>query len=172
MMDKPWFVRVRGPMKYQITPCAWQGWAVTAAFILFITGGSLFIGQQDQQSGGGLAAQMLLTAGASAVYLFLAVKMSVSADSLDAQAARRPTSSRSPTAGQNSEYWFVQRWAGVGATPATWQGWAVALGGVGGAFAVVGLVPSDLAKALLVAADIIVVILIVLAKTKGGWRRR
>ncbi len=33
-MDEPWFVRQRSAMSYQIAPCRWQGWAVTAAYVV------------------------------------------------------------------------------------------------------------------------------------------
>lgn len=31
-MDEPWFVRRRTATSYNIVPCRWQGWAVTAAY--------------------------------------------------------------------------------------------------------------------------------------------
>ena len=31
--DKPWFIRRVGPMRYGISPYAWQGWVITAVSI-------------------------------------------------------------------------------------------------------------------------------------------
>jgi hypothetical protein len=31
--NKPWFIRRSGPMRYRITPYAWQGWAISAVFV-------------------------------------------------------------------------------------------------------------------------------------------
>lgn len=36
MGDDVWFVRVATRTSYNITPCRWQGWAVTAAYVAVV----------------------------------------------------------------------------------------------------------------------------------------
>lgn len=36
MGDDVWFVRVATRTSYNLTPCRWQGWAVTAAYIVVV----------------------------------------------------------------------------------------------------------------------------------------
>ena len=78
-----------------------------------------------------------------------------------------------------SEYWFKPKRYGYGATPVTWQGWAVTIGAVLAVVAVsLGLrltAKSLWALAALVLFDAVAVTALVIVsyrKTDGGWRWR
>jgi len=78
-----------------------------------------------------------------------------------------------------SEYWFKPKRYGYGATPVTWQGWAVTIGTVLAVVAVsLGLrltAKSLWALAALVLFDAVAVSALVIVsyrKTDGGWRWR
>ncbi len=76
-------------------------------------------------------------------------------------------------------YWFKPKRYGYGATPATWQGWAVTLGTVA-AMVVVSLYlrlteRHDWALAALIAFDVAALAMLLIVsgrKTKGGLRWR
>jgi hypothetical protein len=76
-------------------------------------------------------------------------------------------------------YWFRQKTFGYGATPNTWQGWAVTLIGVALVFAVVieaQQIP-DQRTAILVALSGVAIVAVAMSaiayiKTEGGWRWR
>jgi hypothetical protein len=78
-----------------------------------------------------------------------------------------------------TEYWFKPKRYGYGATPVTWQGWAVTIGTVLAVVAVsLGLrltAKSLWALAALVLFDAVAVSALVIVsyrKTDGGWRWR
>jgi hypothetical protein len=78
-----------------------------------------------------------------------------------------------------AKYWFRQKTFGIGATPNTWQGWAVTLGGVALVFAVVieSLQITDPTRRFLIALPGVAIVSIALSviawlKTEGGWRWR
>ena len=78
-----------------------------------------------------------------------------------------------------TEYWFKPKRYGYGATPVTWQGWAVTIGAVLAVVAVsLGLrltAKSLWALAALVLFDAVAVSALVIVsyrKTDGGWRWR
>jgi hypothetical protein len=78
-----------------------------------------------------------------------------------------------------AEYWFKPKRYGYGATPVTWQGWAVTLGTVLAMVAVslyLRLTVKSLwaLVALLIfdAAAIAALVVISYRKTDGGWRWR
>lgn len=67
-------------------------------------------------------------------------------------------------------YWFVSKMFGFGATPVTWQGWALTLG-----FAVlfvldVRFLPGNAASAVVGAALLAAFLVICIRKTQGGWQ--
>lgn len=69
-------------------------------------------------------------------------------------------------------YWFIAKRYGIGATPVTWQGWALSL-----AFAValiidVQLSPSDIVTLVVGAILLFSFTYIAWLKTDGGWRWR
>ncbi len=78
-----------------------------------------------------------------------------------------------------SKYWFRQKRFGYGATPATWQGWALTVAGVVLVFGIVTFGPAirdNGLRALWITLGLAVVIVpfcvIAHAKTEGGWRWR
>jgi hypothetical protein len=78
-----------------------------------------------------------------------------------------------------AEYWFKPKRYGYGATPVTWQGWAVTLGTVLATVAVslyLRLTVKSLwaLVALLIfdAAAIAALVVVSYRKTDGGWRWR
>ena len=78
-----------------------------------------------------------------------------------------------------ARYWFRQKTFGYGATPSTWQGWALTIAGCLGLFAVVLLGPAirdNSLRALWMvlgsAAVAVPTTLIAYFKTEGGWRWR
>lgn len=78
-----------------------------------------------------------------------------------------------------AKYWFRQKSFGYGATPNTWQGWALTLGSVALVFAVVVEAKQipDRRTATLVALSGVAIIAVAMSyiawlKTEGGWRWR
>lgn len=66
-------------------------------------------------------------------------------------------------------YWFAPKLFGYGATPVTWQGWALALGYVAALIAVIRFLPGDAPKISVGVALTIAFLLICWRKTDGGW---
>ncbi len=78
-----------------------------------------------------------------------------------------------------AKYWFKQKKFGYGATPSTWQGWALSVISCAALFGVVLLGPAIRDNTLrtawfIVGAAVAVVPFTLLAyvKTEGGWRWR
>ncbi len=78
-----------------------------------------------------------------------------------------------------AKYWFKPKAYGFGATPNTWQGWALTLIGVALILAVIFEAQqiADRSTQMLVAISGVVLIAVPLnfiswLKTKGGWRWR
>lgn len=78
-----------------------------------------------------------------------------------------------------ARYWFRQKSFGHGATPSTWQGWALTLVSAGLAVAVMlaaGLLHENTFRLIVMAgglaAILVPTVLIAHAKTEGGWRWR
>jgi len=78
-----------------------------------------------------------------------------------------------------AEYWFKPKRYGYGATPVTWQGWAVTLGTVLAMVAVSLYLPLTakslwalLALLLFDAGALSVLAIVSYRKTDGGWRWR
>lgn len=69
-------------------------------------------------------------------------------------------------------YWFVPKRFGYGATPVTWQGWAVTLGFTGALLLAVRLLPTLTEKIIVSLALIGALIVISVARTDGDWRWR
>ncbi|MEG3145644.1 hypothetical protein U1839_13360 [Sphingomonas sp. RT2P30] len=69
-------------------------------------------------------------------------------------------------------YWFAPKRFGYGATPVTWQGWAVTLGFVGTLLLALRLLPTLPEKIIVALALIGAMIVISIAKTDGEWRWR
>jgi hypothetical protein len=77
------------------------------------------------------------------------------------------------------KYWFRQKTFGYGATPSTWQGWALTIVSCLALFGLVLMGPAirdNTLRALWMILGAVVIIapttLIVWRKTEGGWRWR
>ncbi len=66
-------------------------------------------------------------------------------------------------------YWFVPRRFGLGATPVTWQGWALVLGSAGAIAALMTWQIDPTVKGVLVALLTFTLLYISWIKTDGGW---
>lgn len=71
-----------------------------------------------------------------------------------------------------SGYWFAPKLLGYGATPVTWQGWALTLGFAALLIVDVRFVGNVTAKIAIAVALPIVFLPVCAAKTDGGWRWR
>jgi len=69
-------------------------------------------------------------------------------------------------------YWFAPKLFGWGATPVTWQGWALTLGFVGALILNVRFAPRGVAKLAIGGALVVAFIAIAKSRTDGGWRWR
>ncbi len=67
-------------------------------------------------------------------------------------------------------YWFVPKMFGLGATPVTWQGWALTLGFAAGLVMTIRFVPGLAVKIVLGLALTAAFTIIAARKTDGGWR--
>jgi hypothetical protein len=69
--------------------------------------------------------------------------------------------------------WFAPKRYGYGATPVTWQGWALTLGFVAAAIGIsVKLQRSPLQLAAVMVPLVVVFTVICARTTRGGWRWR
>ncbi|RZM34622.1 MAG: hypothetical protein EOP67_16075 [Sphingomonas sp.] len=66
-------------------------------------------------------------------------------------------------------YWFVPKAFGIGATPVTWQGWALTLGFAVLAVLDMTLMPDRVARVGVLVALLLLFTLIAIRKTRGGW---
>lgn len=71
-----------------------------------------------------------------------------------------------------SGYWFVPKRFGLGATPVTWQGWAITLGSIALILAILRFVPSDMLKLGLIVPLLAGFVALAWIKTDGAWRFR
>jgi len=69
-------------------------------------------------------------------------------------------------------YWFVPKRFGYGATPVTWQGWAVTLGFVAAMLVAVRVLPSLFEKIIVAVALLAGLLVVCIAKTDGDLRWR
>jgi hypothetical protein len=69
-------------------------------------------------------------------------------------------------------YWFAPRLFGYGATPVTWQGWALVLGFVALILALYTVLPDDLTRVIVSIVLAVPLVIIAYVKTDGGWRWR
>ena len=69
--------------------------------------------------------------------------------------------------------WFAPKRYGIGATPITWQGWALTLGFVAIAILVVTKVAHRPLQMIGILAPLLTIFIVIIAKTtRGGWRWR
>jgi hypothetical protein len=69
-------------------------------------------------------------------------------------------------------YWFSPKRFGLGATPVTWQGWALTLGFAALLIIAMRLLPNPTEKLLTSLALLAAFVAICIGKTDGGWRWR
>ncbi len=69
-------------------------------------------------------------------------------------------------------YWFAPKLFGYGATPVTWQGWAVTLGFAAMVIALAALIRDPAAGVAVATALTVPFLVLVHAKTDGGWHWR
>lgn len=66
-------------------------------------------------------------------------------------------------------YWFVPKMFGIGATPVTWQGWALTIGGALLLALDIRFMPEMIAKVGIGVALVILFTVVCIRKTDGGW---
>ncbi|MDF0486800.1 hypothetical protein PX554_01555 [Sphingomonas sp. H39-1-10] len=69
-------------------------------------------------------------------------------------------------------YWFVPKWFGFGATPVTWQGWALTAGLLAALVAAARLLPGGVPRIIVCIALIAAYGVVAANKTDGGLRWR
>ena len=69
-------------------------------------------------------------------------------------------------------YWFAPKLFGVGATPVTWQGWAMTLAYVAAMLATLRLLPGIVPRVIVCIALTGAYMNITARKTEGGWHWR
>lgn len=83
-----------------------------------------------------------------------------------------PTRDRSTRTPETDDAWFEPHAFGLGATPVTWQGWALTIGFVALAMLDVRLLHERIAQGGVLLALVVVFTVTVIRKTRGGfgWR--
>ncbi len=66
-------------------------------------------------------------------------------------------------------YWFVPKLSGLGATPITWQGWAMTIAYAALLWAVIHFLPGVVPKIGVGAALTLFFVVLSWRKTEGGW---
>jgi hypothetical protein len=66
-------------------------------------------------------------------------------------------------------YWFAPKLFGFGATPVTWQGWALTLGFIAAFVLDMRFMPASVPKVVVGLALIAAFVTIAWRKTDGGW---
>lgn len=69
-------------------------------------------------------------------------------------------------------YWFVPKLFGLGATPVTWQGWAMTIGFAALLIADVRLMPGQLPRIAVGLGLVVLFTVFAWRKTDGGWTWR
>jgi len=69
-------------------------------------------------------------------------------------------------------YWFAPKLFGFGATPVTWQGWALTLGFCAALLLDVRFLPGNVPKIIVGLALVAAYVTVASRKTDGGWRWR
>lgn len=142
----------------QVVPVTRLGWLLLGGYLaLVLAGTALMIAlarPNDDLIALGWAAIVLIT---SAAFTIVAWKLS------------KPVA---PPRHRDADYWFVPKLFGFGATPVTWQGWAVTIGAAVLVILDMRFVEPPLVKIVIAAALIVALIAISAHKTAGGWRWR
>ena len=69
-------------------------------------------------------------------------------------------------------YWFAPKLFGIGATPVTWQGWALTLGLSAALLLDIRFLPGNASKIIVGLTLIAAYVTVASRKTDGGWRWR
>jgi hypothetical protein len=148
---KPLFIR-RG---WQIVPASRFGWIAMLSYVLIVAGGSIALSAWIPAAGEAIAIAWVAVVVASALLFTLW--------------AWRLAEVIAPPPHRDGDYWFVPKLFGLGATPVTWQGWALVLGAMALLILDVRFVAPDLVKIVLAITLIVALIGIAAHKTAGGW---
>lgn len=142
----------------QVVPASRVGWAAMLSYVLLIAGGSIALFAAIPAPSDALVIAWTVVVLASALLFTLW--------------SWRMAEVIAPPPHRDEEYWFAPKLFGLGATPVTWQGWALLLGTallLGLDLAVIEL---RLVKLVIAIALIVALIAISAHKTAGGWRWR
>ena len=142
----------------QVVPVSPLGWAAMLGYVLLVAGGSIALFAAIPTPGDALVIAWAVLVLASAL-LFTTWSW-------------RVAEVIAPPPHRDEDYWFVPKLFGFGATPVTWQGWALMLGTALLVGLDLALVDSQLVKAVIALAVIVAMIAISAHKTAGGWRWR
>ena len=84
---KPWFVKITGPMRFQIKPYAWQGWALMGVWMaaLWAIMALLFIDSLRER----WWIVLLLSAAVTVPLILISLQMAVPIEELRAAEGRR-----------------------------------------------------------------------------------
>lgn len=140
----------------QIVPITRVGWIATGAYVAIVAGGSLAIAALTPADG--------VVIGWSALVLASAIAFTAW--------AWRMAETVAPPLHRDADYWFVPKLFGFGATPVTWQGWALTLGMVALMILDARFVEPSLVKVVVAIGVIVGYIAIAAHKTPGGWHWR
>jgi hypothetical protein len=91
-MNKPWFIRRSGPVRYRISPYAWQGWVISAVFILALALNMGFLRRyllEHLSTASGVIVTIGLTVILLGSFIAIAVRFSVSEKSLNEDERKR-----------------------------------------------------------------------------------
>lgn len=142
----------------QIVPASRFGWIAMLSYVALVAGGSI-------------ALSALLPAAGDAVILAWAVVVVASA-LLFTIWAWHMAEEIAPPPHRDEDYWFVPKMFGFGATPVTWQGWALTIGMVVVVILDARFVEPTLVKLVVEIGVVVAFIAISAHKTAGGLRWR
>jgi len=151
---KPLFIR-RG---LQIVPASRLGWIAMLSFVLLVAGGSIALFASFAAPSDALV--LIWAALVAAATLLFTIWSWRVAEVID------------PPPHRDENYWFVPRLFGLGATPVTWQGWALVLGTVALVAFDMRFAEPGLVKVVIAIALLVTLIGVSAHKTAGGWRWR
>jgi hypothetical protein len=152
--SKPPFAR-RG---LQIVPVTRVGWLLFGLYLAFVLGGT--------------ALMIALTSAGNQAAMIAWIGGIVVASMLFTVGAWRLAAPVPPPPHRDDDYWFVPKLFGFGATPITWQGWALTIGMVTLVILDARFVEPTLVKVVVEIGVIVGFIAIAAHKTAGGWRWR
>jgi hypothetical protein len=84
---KPWFVRITGPMRWQIKPYAWQGWALMGVWMVLLWAINLLLFVESVRERWWIV--LLLSAAITVPLIVLSIQMAVPIEELRAAEHKR-----------------------------------------------------------------------------------